>query len=245
VHPAGTVSDPRMPSELRAAFLLHRRPYRETSLLLEAFSLLHGRVGLVARGARPPRARWRVTFEPFRPLVLAWKGRGDLGTLIAAEPDGPPIELHGRAVASGFYLNELLMRLLQRHDPHPQLYAQYARALSALGAGCELETVLRRFEKQLLEALGYGLQLERDADRGWPIIAETRYVYAAQAGPLGAPTASTQGIAVHGKTLLAIAGEEFDAQSSREAKRLMRYLLQQHLGERPLASRELLRSTRR
>ena len=225
-------------SGLHTAYILHRTPYRETSLLVEAFTAESGRVGLVARGARRRRGAG-APLEPFIPLLLSWGGRGELGTLTSAEPRSGPQALPGRRVLSGFYLNELLLRLLQRHDPCPELFAAYEETLLRLCTDDEAWT-LRRFEIQLLEALGYGLNLVGTID-GEPVQSASRYCYHLERGP--APASGDGGLLVHGETLLTLASEgEPSVRTLVEAKRLLRAALALYLGDRPLRSRELFRS---
>ncbi|QKT02397.1 DNA repair protein RecO [Ectothiorhodospiraceae bacterium 2226] len=231
-----------MQAQLQAAFLLHRRPYRDTSALLEVFSRDYGRIGLVARGVRGARSRLGPLLQPFAPLLVSWSGRGELGTLTGAEPAGAPLRLPPRVLPSGFYLNELLVRLLRRHDPHEGLFAAYTRALAAL-AHNDGEPALRLFERDLLDALGYGLLLDREAHGGVPLSPSERYCYHLELGPLpavaGAPAA---GPIVQGATLLALArGELEDSAVLQEAKQLLRAALAPYLGGRPLQSRRLLR----
>jgi len=236
------VSDGVRRVDLAPAFLIHRRPYRETSALLEVFTREHGRVGLVARGARRPRSPLRAALRPFVPLLLAWSGRGELGTLRSVEVPVAAAELAGRELVSGLYLNELVLRLTHRDDPHPTLFDAYAAALAALGRGEEVELTLRRFEKRLLEAIGYGMRLEREAESDAPVVRERRYAYRPDRGPSAERARSGESVEVSGATLLALAAEgALGPAEQREAKRLMRFLIALHLGGRPLASRTLLR----
>lgn len=230
-----------MRSELQAAYVLHHRPYRETSLLLDVFTRDHGRVALIAKGVHRPRSALRGVLHLFTPITLSWAGRGELGTVTAAEIQGPPRIMTGRLLWSAFYLNELMMRLLQRHDPHASLFDAYARALRDLGSMQPEEPVLRRFEKDLLEALGYGLMLAQDADEKLPIEAGRVYYYHCDQGPRRQPD-TPDAVPVSGATLLAIAALDFtDPEVRRETKRLMRYVLRPHLGDKPLKSREFFR----
>ena len=229
--------------DLAPAYLLHRRPWRETSALLEAFSREHGRVGLVARGARRPRSGLRPALRPFTPLLLSWSGRGELATLRAVELAGRCVELERESLPGGLYMNELLMRLTHRHDPHPSLFDAYGAAVAELAAAHPVEDTLRRFEKRLLEAIGYGLALEHDAVSGQPLVREARYAYRRDQGPVRADGACADAVEVSGGTLLALAAEAPLAPGEqREAKRLMRYVLRGHLGDRPLATRSLFRA---
>ena len=165
-------------------YVLHTRPWRETSLVVEAFTGEHGRLGLVARGVRQSRSRFRGLLLPFRLLLLSWSGRGELPTLTGADTEGPVRALRGRALFSGFYLNELLLKLLPRNDAHPELFEDYGRAIDELGGSGILDGVLRTFEKGLLDALGYGPTLDRAADTGDPIFPDRRYRYVPERGPV-------------------------------------------------------------
>ncbi len=227
-------------TQLQSAYILHQRAYRDTSLLLEVFTREHGRVGLVARGARAPRSRIRGLLQPFQPLLLSWSGRGELGTLAGVEPafdnDGSVPRLSGTSLYSGFYLNELLMRLLQRHDPHPELFVAYGEALRTLPE--TLQRSLRLFEKQLLESLGYGLLLDHEADSGAPVSASADYIYALESGPVRSHAGATSGLRVSGRSLLSLAADDLsDAQSLSDSKRLMRAALDLYLGGRELKTR--------
>ncbi|MGH8583175.1 MAG: DNA repair protein RecO [Gammaproteobacteria bacterium] len=233
-----------MRAELHPAFVLHTRTYRETSLLIEVLSSRYGRVGLIAKGANRPRAALRGVLQVFRPLLVAWTGRGDLATLIGAEFDGTPITpLAGRRLLCGFYLNEVLMRVLARHDPHPRLFERYAAAVPALAQVPNEETVLRAFEKHLLQELGYALQLDHEIESNAPIEPDTVYYYQCDKGPWRNAPGAVPTLGVHGRTLLALAAEHWNGpQDLRESKRLMRFALAPHLGDRPLASRALFRN---
>jgi len=229
-------------TQLQSGYILHQRAYRDTSLLLEVFTHDHGRFGLVARGARAPRSRIRGLLQPFQPVLLSWSGRGELGTLAGIEPAidarGVPPRLLGATLYSGFYLNELLMRLLQRHDPHPELFVAYAEALRDLPQAAQRP--LRLFEKQLLESLGYGLLLDHEADSGVPVSAEADYVYALESGPVRNPGVNARGLRLSGRSLLSLAAEDLsDAQSLADSKRLMRAALGLYLGGRELKTREV------
>lgn len=224
---------------LVSAFVLHRRRYRENSLLLELFTLPHGRLPVIARGAAAARSRRRGLLQPFVPLLVRWRGRGEVVTLDRAEADGAPRLLQGRALFSAFYLNELLMRLLPRQDAAPALFHLYRETLARLDEP-HLETSLRHFELRLLQELGYGIDLGRTVD-GEPVRSTGRYRVLPQAGLVPAE-GSAQGVS--GTTLLALAcGESpLTGEQQREARQLLRSLLAPHLGDRPLKSRELFRT---
>jgi len=227
------------------AFVLHHHDYAETSLLLEVFTRTHGRLGLLAKGARRARSPLRNALIPFQPLVVSFSGRGELPTLSAAEPPAPAPALAGELLFCGLYLNELLLRLLHRHDPHEHLFDLYAEALGQLAANTRTEAVLRVFEKRLLEEIGYGLVLDHDVEQGAPIRPEVIYRYQPECGPV--PDAGDRdGIRVCGRSLLALASEQLDeTQALQDAKTLLRALLARHLGGRPLLTRNLFRPARR
>lgn len=225
---------------LQPAYVLHARPYRETSLLVEVLSRDHGRLGLLARGARRDRSPVRGLLQPFRPLFLSWAGRSELMTLAGVEPVPATHLLTGQALLSGLYLNELVVRLLTRHDPHPDLFHAYGQAIARLTEPELEEEALRVFEKRLLEALGYGMGLAGKDWAGRPIDPGARYVYEVERGAVPCGSDREDGTAVNGETLLALGTERLvGAGVRREAKRLMRLVLAHHLGERPLRSREL------
>lgn len=221
-------------------FVLHSYPYRETSLIVEVFSRDHGRLGLVAKGARRPMSQLRGVLMAFQPLLIDWSGGGEMKTLVRAEWQGGQPLLGGQALLCAYYLNELLLRLLPREDPHPALYRAYGEALRALAAGEGQEVILRRFELALLQELGYGLQLDVDAD-GAPVRPDVRYAYIIERGavPLdeyGIDDASV----VPGRVLLDMARGDFRAPETLVgAKALMRRLIQHYLGGQVLQSRRV------
>src|SRR5205807_3793149 len=153
----------RTRQESREAFILHGYPYRETSLLLETFTRAFGRVSMVARGARSPRSPLRGVLLAFQPLALSWFGRGELRTLARAEWVGGQPLLRGEALMCGFYLNELLLRLLPREDPHDALFLRYQEGLARLASEADSAPALRSFEKALPKALGYAMTLDADS----------------------------------------------------------------------------------
>jgi len=229
---------------LQHGFVLHHRAYRDTSVLLELFTPEYGRVGAVARGVRKEKSRWAAFLQPFRPLLLSWSGRGELVTLTGVEEDGSVLSFPMVAAPCGFYLNEIMLRLLQRHDAHPSLFTNYGDALRSLGEvqgdiASTQERILRTFEKHLLDELGYGLMLDHAADTGAAVQPGQRYSYELERGPVAYNERSVS-VEVSGATLLAIGRLDLtDAQCLREAKRLMRTVLAHYLGDKPLHSREL------
>jgi len=228
------------------AFVLHTYAYRETSLIVEAFTAEHGRIAMVARGAKRPRSETRGLLQAFQPLALSWAGAAELKTLLGAQWRGGLPLPQGSALLCGFYLNELLLKLLAREDPHPVLFRDYETALAAL---TELETpsgqgaVLRRFELRLLAELGYALPLTHDVDTGVAIEPDARYHYEFARGPRAATVAEpgARYARVRGATLLALsAGDYPDPETAADAKRLMREVLDHYLEERRIFSRRVV-----
>ncbi|MCX7514931.1 DNA repair protein RecO [Frateuria sp. STR12] len=212
------------------AYALHARPYRETSLLLECLTRDQGRLGVIARGVRRERARLqRAQLEPFQPLALDLLLRGELATLRGAEPAGPPLRLTGDAGLAGLYINELVVRLTGRQDPQPDLFAAYARTLPRLAGPGLLAWQLRRFERDLLTAIGYALQLDTEADTGEPLAADGCYRYQVEYGPVLAPPSAPR--VIRGADLLALAADQCpDTTGLASLRRLMREVIRFHLG---------------
>ena len=153
------------------AFVLHQRAFQETSALIECFTQDHGIVALVARGVKRPRSRWYGAMQPFLLLQIDWVGKTDFKTLTQVEAQGLQPALRGAHIRIGMYLNELLLRLLHRGDPHPAVFQAYHETLLAIGAldqtdgdQQQQETLLRRFELLLLADLGYGLDFNCEPD---------------------------------------------------------------------------------
>ena len=223
--------------------MLHSYPFRETSLIIETFTRNFGRIALVARGARRPRSALRGLLLAFQPLLVSWSGKSELRTLHKAEWQGGYHALRGLELVCGFYLNELLLKLLPRDDAHDRLYAVYADTVQALGQGVDHAAVLRRFEKNLLRELGYALTLDRDAASGAPIRPERRYAYIIERGPVeaGADAAGNE-VKLTGRTLLDMQTDDYtNAETQQQSKALMRMLINHHLGSQTLHTRLLLR----
>jgi len=237
-------SDARINNE--PGFVLHTYPFKETSVVAEVFTRGHGRVALIARGARRPASALRGLMQPFTPLLLSWFGKAELKTLHAAEWQGGLIAPQGRGLMCGFYLNELLLRLLARGDPHEALYDAYARTLARLAQeaqGAEFEHILRRFEKSLLGEIGYAATFDVDAESGERVQPGADYVFQPERGAWRVSEAGQEGVRVSGRTLLALAADDFrDSATLVEAKPLMRALINHYLGAKPLYTRQLLRA---
>jgi DNA repair protein RecO (recombination protein O) len=221
-------------------FVLHRRPYRESSWLVDVLARHYGRLTLLAKGARRTKSKLPGTLQPFQALLLSWAGRGNLPILTAAEAVSYSAPLTGAAVNCGFYMNELVMRLLPSHDAHPGLFDVYAHTFEQIHEKEAQELQLRRFEKTLLKELGYGLALDMAADTREPIDGASRYRYVPERGAFKVGPQEAGGLCVQGSTLLAIANEQWPSrQELVESKRLMRAVLGHFLGERPLHSRRI------
>lgn len=224
------------------AFILHSYPFRETSLILDVFSRRHGRLPIMARGARRPRSSLRGVLMNFQPLLLSWFGKGEVRTLHSAEWQGGQPYLQGTALMCGFYLNELAINLMARDDPHEQLFDYYRATLHRLAHETDHAATLRCFEKHLLLELGYALTLEHEAAGGRPIQADRRYRYIVEHGALPDDGDGKTGLPVLGKTLLDMAADDYsDPLSAQQSKQLMRMLLNHHLGGKLLHTRELIK----
>ena len=231
----------------QAAWVLHLHPYSETSLVVDVFTRDHGRVPLLARGARRPRSAMRGMLMSIQPLELGWFGGGEVKTLAKVEWIGGMPLLGGRCLLLGYYLNELLLKMLPREDAHGALFDAYAAALQALAEGAADAPELRRFEKTLLKELGYGLTLDIDVDSGRPVVPDAHYAFLLERGPVARPEVGAgdtaiddQGSALSGKTLLDMAADDYsDPRTRIESRRLMRLLISHHLGGKSLQSRRV------
>lgn len=231
--------------ENQPAWLLHHRPYRDTSRILEVLSRDHGRLSLVARGSRAPRSRLGGILRPFLPLTLSWVIRTDLGTLTGAELGGPPLALTGDGLLSGYYVNELLLHLLHRHDPQPEIFDAYAGTVMRLAATAGVPAALRAFEVELLRLLGYGLILDHDTARQAPLRPDARYEYRIEQGPVEVD-ARGGSMQFSGATLKAIHEGDFSsAEVLQAAGRLLRHVIAHHLDGKELKSRRVLVDLRR
>jgi DNA repair protein RecO (recombination protein O) len=228
---------------LAPGYVLHQHAYRDTSRIVEVFTAEHGRLTLFARGANGAKSTLRGVLRPFQRLLLSWSGRTEACQLVSAEIDGFLTTLAKDRLMSGFYLNELLLKLTERCDPHLEVFAAYAACIDGLAGGEPEEANLRRFEKRLLDNLGYGLDLSQTAD-GKPISPDAYYRFAAERGAQLC-VAEAPG-AVYGRSLTDLEGNLFvDARSLRDAKRVLRAALEVCLDGRELKSREVMRAMRR
>jgi DNA repair protein RecO (recombination protein O) len=230
-----------MNDALQSAYVLHVRSYRETSGLIDFITPDFGRLTLLAKGFKSGKKQRKSFLQPFRKLSIAWVGRGELKTLTTAEEMEAPFVLEDKALMSGLYVNELLTRLLHPHDPHAEIFELYEQTLSALSTSVALELVLRNYEKNILEALGYGLLLDVDV-QGEALDPQSLYCYLPESGPVKSDKPVSGGILLSGKTLLLMnSGKLCGEQALKESKLLMRYILSHYIGEKPLKTRELFR----
>ena len=224
-------------------YVLHTYPFKETSLVVELFAHGFGRVATTAKGARRPRSVMRGMLQSFQPLIATWSGKLELKTLHSLDWAGGLLLLKGEALICGFYLNELLLRLLPREDPHEALFEYYSLTLKTLSISQDLATTLRRFELKLLQELGYAIPLNVD-ENGVIIIEAHTYIYEAERGASQLSSrmnGKRHGLQLYGKTLIDMAKDDYsNPQTQQQSKQLMRYLLAHYLGEKPLHTRQLL-----
>lgn len=222
------------------AYILHHRPFRDTSLILDIVTRDYGKIALVARGSRSAKSRLSGLLRPFLPLNISWVARGDLGTLTGAEAAGPPTGVKGDGVLAAFYVNELLLHFLHRHDAQPEIFALYAEVISSLGSSREIAQCLRSFELEFMSLLGYAVSFRANNAADTELDPERYYEYRIEQGPV--PVERSDGAMVFaGSVLQSIRAREFnDADILRAANRLLRQVINHHLGGRELKSRKVL-----
>jgi len=226
---------------LERGFVLHQRPFRDSSQLLECMTAGHGRFGLVARGSRRAATRQRALLQPFAPLKVSWIRRGELGRLTHVEADGPSCPLEGQRLLAGFYVNELLLRLTARGDPNAEIFSWYSRCLAQLCEAPSVARTLRVFELDLIRALGYGVELDGESSTGEPLRADSSYVYELEQGFRRVDIADSDADVYPGRDLISLRDRALDDEASlKTAQRLLGRVLRAHLGERPLQSRRVL-----
>lgn len=227
------------------AWLLHHRPFRDTSRILELITREHGRLSLVAKGSRSAKSHLRGLLRPFMPLAISWFSRSDLGTLTGAEVSGSPVSLSGDALLSGYYINELIINLMHRHDPQPDIFDAYAATIRGLASAARIAPRLRQFEMELLRLLGYALNLEHDNQTHADLEPDRQYEYRVDQGPVA--VSDRDGPMVFaGRQLEAIGRLQFDQQDTLEcANRLLRGVIAYHLDGKELKSRKVLREIRK
>lgn len=226
--------------DLQPAYILHARPYRDTSLLIDLLTPDFGRVTAVARGVRKNKTPKRQLLNPFSRLLVSWQGKTDMKLLTSFESDNRFLSLAANHLYSGFYLNELLVRLLPEMDSHNGIYHAYEQSLDALQAQADIEPLLREFELRLLAELGYGLDFTQDARNDCVIVPQGFYECHIQEGFYSAAPDIPEHYLLKGESLLAISRGDYSSPITRlAAKQLTRRLLKPLLGHRPLKSREL------
>ena len=224
--------------ENEIVYVLHTYPFKETSLIVEIFSQVHGRISLVAKGARRPRSLVRGMLQSFQSLQATWSGQGEMKTLHSIEWCDALMQIEGDALICGFYINELLMRLLPKEDPHEGLFEFYHQTMKRLSNKDSLSVTLRRFELRLLQELGYQLPLIED-ENGEPVNPSKIYYYEAGYGPTD-PNNSKEGVPILGRTLIDMASDDYqDNKTEQQSKQLMRYLIGHYLCDKPLNSKKL------
>ncbi|KVA74272.1 DNA repair protein RecO [Burkholderia ubonensis] len=223
------------------AFVLHSYPYRETSLIIDVLTRDHGRLALVAKGAKRPHSALRGVLQTFQPLLLSWSGKSEMRTLTGAEWVGGMLPLAGDALLCGFYANELLVKFCAREDPQPPLFNHYVVTLTRLAHGEPAVQVLRSFERVLLRETGYAMALNRTVARR-AVEADRLYVFDPERGVRGADDdVPSHWPVVSGQTLLDMEQDDYHrAQTVAQSKTLMRFLLNTYLGGTPLATRQIL-----
>lgn len=226
-------------------FVLHLRPYRDTSALVDLFSLEHGKFTCVAKGLRGSgrsRQQWRAALQVFNLVSLSWQGKNELKSLLDVQQQ-QSFTLKGRAIFCGFYINELLERLLYPLDPHSDVFLSYTHCISQLAAGADLEPTLRRFEFGLLQSLGYGINFSFCSQSDEAIDSNRFYYFDAGEG-LVAASENTAGVVFSGSDLLSLAADDFSRETTLQAaKKLSRLALNTLLGDKPLRSRALFASS--
>ncbi len=227
--------------QLQPAYVLHSRPFQNSSLLLDLFCLEHGRIRAIAKGARSEKSKYRAHLQLFHPILVSYSGKGEVKTVTNVEASTSAIRLEGEGLFSGLYLNELLTRLLHLHVEHGELFRAYQEALLGLQAGSVVEPVLRQFELALLAELGYAINLEEDCRSHDAIVAEALYRFTPDVGFERAQQNGEGGSKLFsGAHIIALRkGELQDGEAARSAKRLLRAAINAHLGDKPLNSRSL------
>jgi DNA repair protein RecO (recombination protein O) len=230
--------------ESEPGFILHTIPYRETSLLVDIFTLNHGRLRCVAKGFRKPNKKGIAkTLFPYTEHYFQWQGRGELKTLTQADPIQAPVFLKQESLFVGLYINELLYKLLHQNDPHQSLYEFYRQLMTKQSTSEIQQPVLRRFEMLLLEELGYGLVLDAEAETGQAVSAESLYYYIPDQGLKLIQDQTADNLhAFLGADIMALGQGQLEQQSVlRAAKKLTRQVIDFYLDGKELNSRELYR----
>lgn len=230
--------------QLTPGYILHHRPYRDTSRILEVVTRDHGRMALFARGVRGPKAKLASLLQPFQMLLLSWTGRGEAAQLTGAESAQAAPPLPPPCLMAAFYLNELLLKLTTRHDPLPMLFDAYHETLESLRQGAALAPRLRVFEKRLLEAVGYGLDLSAESQTGKRIEPGEYYYFRPEQGLVATVAEASDALAGH--SVIGLANERLEgARELEDSRRLLQAALAQCLEGRPLTTRAVAKAVAR
>ena len=220
-------------------YILHRRPFRDTSQILDILTRDHGKIAVVARGSRGSKSRLAGVLRPFLPLRVSWVAKSDLGTLTGAETGGSPVSMVGDAVFSAYYVNELLLHFLHRYDPQPEIFALYEEVVRALASTDNIAASLRSFELEFLSLLGYAVNLDHEFGSRDALLAGQNYEYRMEQGPVSVQR--TGPMVFKGEVLSGIGEQRFDNPDIlRAANRLLREVVGFHLGGKELKSRKVL-----
>ncbi len=226
--------------EHTSCYILHHRDYLESSLILEIFSREYGRISLIAKGAKRNKKKQGLNYNLYQEYLMKWVNKSELGVLIDTELATIMTSMSPNEIMTGFYMNEIILRLLHKHEPHPELFDTYNTTIKELSNNNTDQVLIRYFEKKLLQSLGYGMIFDLDLNTGKEIVAENKYYYKLDFGPTSNSDDNKSVIPISGKTLIDLGNETLtDIKNKNEAKILLRSLLNQYLGEKPLASRKL------
>tara|TARA_Y100001934_G_C12262531_1_gene730767 strand:+ start:397 stop:1122 length:726 start_codon:yes stop_codon:yes gene_type:complete len=221
-------------------YILHQRPFSESSSLIEGFSRNHGRLALMAKGVKKKKSRYRGILLPFQKITISWSGKGEVKTMTNADMESYRETLTGERLFCGYYLNELIMLSLHRGDPHEKLFDFYENTINKLNNKCDIEQTLRIFEKNFLQEIGYGLNLTHDVSTRTPINPNVTYLYVWGLGAVPQSSVTDNGILITGASLLALHEEVFfNELNRRELKHLTRGIIDYQLGGKILKSRRL------
>ncbi len=226
-------------------YILHRRPFRDSSQILDVITRDYGKIAVVARGSRGAKSRLAGILRPFLPLRVSWVAKSDLGTLTGAETAGRPAGMVGDAMLSAYYVNELLMNFLHKHDPQSEIYSLYETTIESLVGTNHVAACLRCFELELLSLLGYAVNLDHEFGKTDALVAQQNYQYRMEQG-LVAVDGDTGALVFSGAVFSDIAAQRFDDPAVlRSASQLMRAIVSFHLGGKELKSRKVLKELHR
>jgi len=225
--------------EHQIGFILKSQSFKENSLIHQVFTRDFGLVSILSKGSKATVSKYGSLLQPFRSLTLSWVGKSDLKTLTSVDERVILPSLKGRSLYCGFYMNELILNFFHKHDAHPRLFDIFNTSLTALSNTENIEAVLRQFEKTLLNEIGYGLSLEYEADNQLPIEPDQYYFYQPGYGAKRENNAQHPD-AMLGSTLIHLNNNTLEDKTElKQAKRLMRRLIDHQLDGKILKSRDL------